>query len=137
MDLAALAPFAVAFLSGGGVAVVAVQWLKGRVKLEKHWTATTIELVDALRVELKGAKDELAALRPVEVRLAHFAEALDHIHDLLASTTVQERATAERRARDFLTRMGMDERLGQRRQEAQADASIDAVVEDFKKGGTV
>lgn len=134
MDWVSLSPYVATFLGGGGVTLVAVQWLKGRVELEKHWTGTTLELVDALHKELRGAKDELAALRPMAIRLAHFEEALDHIHDLLASETTQEKASAERRARAFLNRMRSDERRGQRRQEAQSEASTKAVVEDFKKG---
>ncbi len=41
-------------------------------ELEQHWTKTTLELVETLRIELTEAKKELSALRPMESRLAHF-----------------------------------------------------------------
>lgn len=134
MDLSSLLPIVVAaFASGGTIGVIGVQWLKSRTELEKHWTSTTIELVDALHEELRGAKDELAALRPMAVRLAHLEEALDHIHALLASSTDAECIAAERRAKAFLKRMRGDERSGQRRQEVQADVSAETMVETVKK----
>lgn len=82
-----------------------------RAKLEEHWADTTLELVGALRTELADARRELGELRPLITRLAHFEEALDHIHNLLAalrSGNPIEVAAAERRAQAFLGRMRSD-----------------------------
>ena len=83
--------------SGGGITLLAqsgTAWLKARgerhrtdrdadVKLEAHRDKLTFDLLDAARVEVAAARDEAASLRPMVARLAHFEEALDHIHALL------------------------------------------------------
>lgn len=112
--------------------------MNARAKLEEHWTDTTLELVDALRTELTSARDELAELRPLIVRLAHFEEALDHIHALLAalrSGSEIEVAASERRARAFLNRMRGDDAKGEMRQAVQTAISAARIVEDSAKGG--
>ena len=105
--------------SGGGITLLAqsgTAWLKARgdrhrtdrdadVKLEEHRDKLTFDLLDAARVEVAAARDEAASLRPMVARLAHFEEALDHIHALLHAQMGEERKAAERRARAFLNRM--------------------------------
>jgi hypothetical protein len=105
--------------SGGGLTLLAqsgTAWLKARgerhrtnrdadVKLEEHRDKLTFDLLDAARVEVAAARDEAASLRPMVARLAHFEEALDHIHALLHAQMGEERKAAERRARAFLSRM--------------------------------
>lgn len=119
MTLIDLAPLALTAF-GGSAATIVVQFLRGKseqraaettvsAQLEQHWATTTLELVDALREELSEARREIAALRPMESRLAHLEEALDHIHALLSSRTAAEKRAAERRARLFLGRMRIAE----------------------------
>jgi hypothetical protein len=109
----------VAASSGGGLTLLAQgasTWLKARgerhsadrtvdAQLEEHRDRLTFELLDAARTEVAAARHEAASLRPMVARLAHFEEALDHIHALLHADTVEEKNAAERRARAFLHRM--------------------------------
>lgn len=112
--------------------------IDARTKLEEHWTDTTLELVDALRSELTGARKELGELRPLITRLAHFEEALDHIHALLAAlrsgNEVEIRAS-EKRAQAFLARMRGDQAKGEMRQAIQVALSAQSIVEDVTKKG--
>lgn len=137
---------------GGGAcasaATVAVQWLRSRgerhatdrtvnADLQKHWTDTTLELVDALRSELHEAREELTGLRPLVAHLAHFEEALDHIHALLAALRSESRdelKAAERRAQAFLRRMRGDDRKGEQRQAIQRRVSGARVIKDSEEG---
>ncbi|HEV7658843.1 MAG TPA: hypothetical protein VGO55_03255 [Allosphingosinicella sp.] len=129
---------------GGAGSAIAVQWMRtfGVVhatertfdaKLQEHWTDTTLELVDALRSELHEAREELSGLRPLMAKMAHFEEALDHIHALLAamrSESEPELKAAERRAQAFLRRMRGDEQKGEERQAVQRKLSARRVVGD-------
>lgn len=132
---------------GGSGATILVQWLKGRtarsaaslssnVKLQEHWTETTLELVDRLRAEVKDAREELASLRSMQARLAHFEEALDHIHALLAAEGDVEVKAAERRARAFLRRMRGEEKRGEERQAVQRHISAKRIEHDAESGKT-
>lgn len=108
-----------------------------KADLEKHWTDTTLELVDALRSELTDARRELGELRPLITRLAHFEEALDHIHALLAalrSGQEIEIKASEKRAQAFLGRMRGDEAKGIARQAVQTAVSAERIVRDAKEG---
>ena len=111
--------------------------IDSHTKLEEHWTDTTLELVDALRSELGNARQELGELRPLLVRLAHFEEALDHIHALLAALRSDEEVeirAAVRRAQSFLSRMRGDEAKGEARQSVQTVLSAERIVADAKAG---
>lgn len=116
---------AAAMMGGGALTAgghVAVQWLRSRgerhgtdtsatVKLQEHWTDTTLALVNELKEELREARGELHQLRSMTARLAHLEEALDHIHALLAALRSDDAAeikAAERRAQAFLRRMRGD-----------------------------
>ena len=103
-------------------------------KLQEHWTDTTLELVDTLRQELHDSKDELASLRPLVAKLAHFEEALDHIHALLAARRSEKEAEIEasaRRAQAFLHRMRGDDKKGEQREAVQRELSAKRVVKDI------
>lgn len=137
----------------GGVAVflgnLVIQWVKTRgdrssaqasaeVQLEQHRDKLTFDLLAAARSELAVVRDQLTAargeaelLRPLQARLAHFEEALDHIEALLNSDTPEEEAAAERRARAFLNRMRRAaDAIGALRNEAQIRRSA-AVPDDM------
>lgn len=111
---------AIAVGGGGGLATVLVQmgraWLTARteqrstdtaadLKREEHRDALMFDLLKAARVEGEALRSEVAALRPLVTRVAHFEEALDHIHALLHAEGPTERKAAERRAQAYLTRM--------------------------------
>lgn len=124
---------------------VLVQWVKSRgethatdrtidAQLEQHWTETMLELVGTLRDELAEAKKELSSLRPMEARLAHFEEALDHIHNLLSADTDLERRASERRAAAFMRRMRGESQRGEQRQTLQTEISARRVKADTAKG---
>ena len=99
------------------------QWMKFRgernrshieveANLEKHRDRLTFDLLDAaraealaLRSEVAIARSEAADLRPLQIRLAHFEEALDHITAMLNAEGEEEKKAAARRARAFLNRM--------------------------------
>jgi hypothetical protein len=106
-----LAPIAALGLAaGGGLLTWAGQWLielfKSRDKVEEHRDGLTFELLDAARSELKGMRDEVSKLRPMEAHLYHLQQALEHIDALLAAAVDQGGLIiAERNARAFLKRM--------------------------------
>jgi HPt (histidine-containing phosphotransfer) domain-containing protein len=130
--------------SAGSAGTVIVQMLRSRsarfstersidARLQEHWTDTTLKLVEALQAELHSSREQLAEQRLGQARLAHFEEALDHIHALLAalkSVNEQELLAAERRASAFLRRMRPDpvELKGEHRQEVQRDISAERVT---------
>lgn len=62
------------------------------------------EVVTA-RAEMESLRDEMKALRAMEQHFYHFQQALDHLAAVLFAKDEGERATAERNARAFLTRM--------------------------------
>jgi hypothetical protein len=145
IELQEAIPGGVALAAAGWFGHVVIQWMRGRdsrhntdrtvdAKLEEHWTKTTLELLDTLRDELNAAKIELANLRPMEARLAHLEEALDHIHALLASDTAAERKAAERRARAFMRRMRGEDQRGEERNELQTKISADRIKRDSESG---
>ncbi len=141
-------PIAIACIGSGGLSAVATAWLTSGASrhgtdrtvdadLQKHWTDTTIGLVEALQGELHTARGELATYRQTEARLAHFEEALDHIHALLAalkSVNEQELVAAERRASAFLRRMRGDDAKGEERQAVQRSVSAERVKHDARRG---
>ncbi len=106
-------------VGGGGAALVAQHlfgWLKARGRtnadVDKHRDGLTIEMLKvareemaAVRVELAATKAEADGLRALQAHLAHFEEALDHIHALLNAEGPEETRAATRRARAFLNRM--------------------------------
>jgi uncharacterized membrane-anchored protein YhcB (DUF1043 family) len=102
-------PIGIVSAALGAAATVAVQMIRGNNDLEKHWTKTTVELIDALRKELEQSRLELskhvASTRELQTLLAHFDEALDHIHALISSDSDAEKAASQRRAQAFLKRM--------------------------------
>jgi hypothetical protein len=78
----------------------------------------------ACRAELAAARMEAAELHVLQGRLAHFEEALDHIESLMGAKGTDERRAAERRARQFLTRMRrVAEAYGAARNEMQIEES--------------
>lgn len=136
--------------SAGSAATVIVQLLRVRsarhsidrnvdARLQEHWTDTTLKLVEALQAELHSAREQLGEQRLAQAKLAHFEEALDHIHALLAalkSVNEHELLAAERRASAFLRRMRPDpvELKGEQRQDVQRDISAERVVKDAREG---
>lgn len=62
------------------------------------------EVVTA-RAEMEGLRDEMKALRAMEQHFYHFQQALDHLSAILFAKSEDDRGTAERNARAFLTRM--------------------------------
>lgn len=134
----------IAALAGGSTLTVVAQsgaaWLKSRgerhkidrdadIKIEEHRDKLTFDLLDAARLEAAAARQDAAELRPMLARLAHFEEALDHIHDLLHAEMPDEKKAAERRARAFLNRM---RRIGDARgailNEVQRAQSVVALI---------
>ena len=125
-----------------GTAVV--QWIKSRgereqaratadATLEQHTDKFALELLNAARVEIAAVKAELTDLRPLQTRIAHFEEALDHIAALLASEGADERKVAERRATAFLNRMRrLNEARGTLLNEAQIARSAASLPPDMK-----
>lgn len=92
VDLAQLAGTA----AGGSVVTLIGQaliaWVKGGSDADQHREKLTFELLEAAREEVKLARQEVAELRPVAARLAHFEEALDHIEALRYGGEVARRA---------------------------------------------
>lgn len=62
------------------------------------------EVVTA-RSEMEGLRDEIKSLRALETHFYHFQQALDHLSAVLFATDLDEKSTAERNAKAFLTRM--------------------------------
>jgi hypothetical protein len=63
-----------------------------------------LEMASA-RIEVEDLRDEVRKLRSMENHFYHFQQSLDHLEALLFSNTPEEKTTAERNARAFLTRM--------------------------------
>jgi hypothetical protein len=133
---------------GGGMFVysapLAVEWIKsvpkrreveldGEAKIEHQRNDLTFELLKQAHDEVQAARKEVAELRPLQARLAHFEEALDHIHALLASTSEAEREAATRRAQAFLRRMRGDDAKGQLREEVQTHISAERIKLDASR----
>lgn len=138
---------AAALVSGGAMTWAgnaALQWWRSRddrakarddadVRLEEHRDRLTFDLLAAARSEVAAARAEASFLRPLQARLAHFEEALDHIEALLNSDTPEERNAAERRARAFLNRMRrMADAGGTIRNEVQRRDSLNALPDDMR-----
>jgi hypothetical protein len=62
------------------------------------------EVVTA-RAEMGSLRDEINSLRAMEEHFFHFQQSLDHLSAVLFAKNPREKATAERHARAFLTRM--------------------------------
>lgn len=109
----------IAGLGGGGGVLIAQHafgWLKARGRtnadVDMHRDGLTIDMLQlareemaAMRLELAATKTEANDLRGLQAHLAHFEEALDHIHALLNASGAAEKRAAERRARAFHNRM--------------------------------
>lgn len=88
-----------------------------------------LEMASA-RIEVEDLRDEVRKLRSMENHFFHFQQSLDHLEALLFSQTSEERLTAERNARAFLTRMRrLNEAKGTLANEAQRAASGLTVLE--------
>lgn len=74
------------------------------LKREMHQDALTFQLLEAARMELAGLREEVHRLRPMELHLVHFEEALLHI-EMMLFTPADKRDEVERNARAFLNRM--------------------------------
>lgn len=61
--------------------------------------------VVTVRGELEALRSELKELRSMEQHFYHFQQALDHLAAILFAKDEVEKATAERNARAFLSRM--------------------------------
>lgn len=136
-----------AVLAAGGVGWfgnAVVQWMRSREtrhatdrtvdqKVEEHRDQLTLDLLEAARTEAAAWREEVSNLRPMVtdmlVRLAHFEEALDHLHALLASEEPAERSAAERRARAFLKRMRRDPLSPELRNPVQSAASRESLID--------
>ena len=136
---------------GGGlvvyVAPIAMEWVKAgpqrrqveldsAAQVEKQRDDLTFELLKQAHEEVQAARQEVAELRPLQARLAHFEEALDHLHALLSSETDAEKQAAERRARAFLRRMRGDEAKGELRNNLQTEISAERLKHDAETGKT-
>lgn len=138
-------------LAGGGggalvkLAPIAIEWIKagpkrreveldGEAKIDRQRSELTLELLRQAHDEVAAARKEVAELRPLQARLAHFEEALDHIHAMLSSDTDAEKAAAERRARAFLRRMRGEDAKGERRNALQAEISAERLKHDAEGG---
>lgn len=80
--------------------------------------------MSSARIEVEDLRDEVRKLRSMENHFYHFQQSLDHLEALLFAQTDEERTTAERNARAFLTRMRrLNEAKGTLANEAQRAAS--------------
>lgn len=128
------------FLSGGGVTMVGqywLAWMKGRgearradrdadVKLDSQRDQLTMDLLTQARLEMASLRAEVADLRPLQTRVAHLEEALDHVYALLHAVGPEEERAAHRRATAFLKRMRPD--VGDLRNMVQAADSARELV---------
>ena len=117
-------------------------------RLEIHRDELTFELLQnarqemaSARVEVEDLRDEVRKLRAMEQHFYHFQQSLDHLEALLFAETVDSRATAERNARAFLSRMRrLNEAKGTIANEAQRAAAkvklagndLDAAEKDLR-----
>jgi hypothetical protein len=139
----------VAAVGGGGMTHAttgAVAWFKSRgdrtdhreelkARVDEHRDKLTLDLLVACRAELAAARLEAAELHVLQGRLAHFEEALDHIESLMGAKGTDDRRAAERRARQFLTRMRrVADAYGAARNEMQIEESRDELK---KREGTI
>lgn len=86
--------------------------LDHKVNVEASRDDLAIELLSSARAEvvtaraeMESLRDEMKALRSMEQHFYHFQQALDHLAAVLFAKDESEKATAERNARAFLTRM--------------------------------
>lgn len=86
--------------------------LDHKVNIEASRDDLAIELLSSARSEVVSARsemetlrDEMKALRSMERHFYHFQQALEHLSAVLFAKDEAEKATAERNARAFLTRM--------------------------------
>ena len=83
---------------------------KATLDLEVHRDSLTFELLNAARTELKGLRQEVDRLRPLESHLFFFDQALGYI-ELLLCASGGDREQAERDAKLFLDRMRRRQRV--------------------------
>lgn len=86
--------------------------LDHKANIESSRDDLAIELLSSARAEVVSARsemetlrDEMKALRSMERHFYHFQQALEHLSAVLFAKDEAEKATAERNARVFLTRM--------------------------------
>lgn len=86
--------------------------LDHKANIESSRDDLAIELLSSARAEVVSARsemetlrDEMKALRSMERHFYHFQQALEHLSAVLFAKDEAEKATAERNARAFLTRM--------------------------------
>ena len=144
VSLAEGIPLAVLGTAGGWAGNFVLQWWKGRderegkaidakVSLEQHTDKFALELLNAARGEMAVLKNEVDSLRPLQTRVAHLDEALDHIEALLKSEGEEERKAAERRATAFLKRMRrMAEARGTILNEIQREESLRSIPPEMR-----
>ncbi|KTT68814.1 hypothetical protein [Sphingomonas sanguinis] len=127
-------------LTGGGFTLVGqhmLAWMKSRgdmhrvdrdadLKLDSQRDKLTMDLLAQARLEMASLRAEVADLRPLQLRVAHLEEALDHVYALLHADGPEEERAAHRRARAFLKRMRPE--VGDLRNIAQAADSARALV---------
>lgn len=124
---------------GGGTLLLktAIDWMRSRgeagAKIEEHRDQLTFDLLNAAQTQMTALSAELAQLRPLNARIAHLEEALDHLHALLHADGEAECIAARRRARAFLKRMRPD--IGDLRNQAQAATSAANLADRFATGG--
>jgi len=126
--------------TGGGATLIGqyvTSWLKSRsdirrvdrdadAKIESQRDKLTMDLLEQARLEMASLRAEVADLRPLQARVAHLEEALDHVHALLHADGPDEMRAAHRRARAFLKRMRPE--VGDLRNMAQAADSARELV---------
>lgn len=98
-------------------------------RLEEHRDKLTFDLLTAARSEMAALREEVATLRPINARIAHLEEALDHIHALLNAEGDLEMRSARRRAKAYLRRMRPE--VGDLRNAAQAQESAKNILGDL------
>lgn len=100
-------------------------------RLVIHRDELTFELLQNARLEMSAARievddlrDEVRKLRSMENHFYHFQQSLDHLEAVLFADTPDTKASAERNARAFLTRMRrLNEAKGTIANETQRAAS--------------
>lgn len=116
IDYQTIGLFAGTILTSGWLGSVLVQWIKGSTDRQNALTSAklgregqldelTLELFTAAKEDLRELRSEIAVLRPLQVHLLHFEEALNHLEALTLARTDQEVAVAKQSAEAFLRRI--------------------------------
>lgn len=148
-DLSSILPSAALGGLAAWLGQAAIAWIKSRgdqassaksteARMEEHRDNLTFELLQEARTHLSMVKTEVVelrrevkVLRELEKHFFYFEQSLDHLETILSAPTPEERHTAERNARAFLTRMRrLNEARGTLRNEIQRAASEVSVMGD-------